>query len=264
MTNKPPINSPIRLLVMRFEPHASRLTKQLNAQSIFSLALPLMSINKSIEFIHAQSFFQKKYDYIIAVSGHAVRFSAQALSCQSLNWPKSQYLAVGKSTQQQLQVAVQESAQCVQSPLNGFNSEALLSLPCLQSVNSKKILILRGVGGRECLRDTLIKRGAVVDYYQPYQRVSLAIKPTKLVEICLQNNINGVIISSAELLKEFIKLIEDLGVILFRNITIYAPSQRIIDLALLSGFKKVDVLPCLSDEGLVTYFKQLKKRECYD
>ncbi len=55
-------------------------------------------------------------------------------------------------------------------PSHGSGSEALLRTPALRAVQGRRVLIVRGVGGREHLRNTLRTRGAVVDYAECYRR----------------------------------------------------------------------------------------------
>ena len=160
----------VRLLVTRFAPHAQRLTDLLNKQGIFAIAQPLLAVQKTDEFDNPRKLLANFYDYIIAVSPNAVDYTDQALA--GINWPQTNYLAVGKGTQTKLKIA---TAQNVVVPKRCFDSEGLLDLPALSDLQGKHILIVRGVGGRELLCDTLTKRGAVVDYYQPYQRVAIEL-----------------------------------------------------------------------------------------
>lgn len=108
------------------------------------------------------------YDWIIFISANAVEYGLALL-------PDSHCLhhytigAIGKQTGQSLKkygfpVAIQ--------PEQDFSSEAFLSLAATQAnkVQHKRILIIRGQGGRELLAQTLRARGAVVDYADVYKR----------------------------------------------------------------------------------------------
>ncbi len=239
-----------RLLVTRFAPHASRLAERLNAQGVFALAQPLLAVKKSPEFANAPCLFTKNYDYIIALSRNAVDYTAQALAGRP--WPASRYLAVGKGTQRALQ---QVSAQPVITPVEQFSSEGLLALPCLGQLQGKRVLILRGVGGRELLAETLTARGAVVDYYQPYQRIAVDLCAEVLVKQWQQQGINGAIISSIELLNRLLTIVPESEQGWLKKITLYVPSRRIAEQAALSGCAAVKVLPGMQDQEIIDYFK---------
>lgn len=239
-----------RLLVTRFAPHALRLANLLNAQGIFAVAQPLLDVQKTAEFADPSPVFTKTYDYIIAVSRNAVDYTNQALAENS--WPRSCYLAVGKGTQAEL---CRATGQTVFVPERQFDSEGLLALPCLAQIQNKRILILRGLGGRELLANSLTARAATVDYYQPYQRTAINLNGLLMVEKWQLQNINGIIISSVELLKRLLEVVPQGELNWLKTTTIYAPSQRITEQASLAGWSNVQVLPSMLDKQIVDYFK---------
>ncbi|PKH02202.1 uroporphyrinogen III synthase HEM4 [Psychromonas sp. MB-3u-54] len=239
-----------RLLVTRFAPHAQRLANLLNAQGTVAFAQPLLTLQKTVEFNCVSKVLAKNYDYIIAVSPNAVDYTDQALA--GINWPQTEYLAVGKATQAKLKTA---TAQNVVVPEKCFDSEGLLDLPLLLNLQGKHILILRGLGGRELLCDTLTQRGAIVDYYQPYQRVAIVLCGEALIKEWQQQNINGAIISSIELLERLMTVVPLAAHEWLRTLTIYAPSERILDQAKRWGWSNTKVLPGMSDQQVIDYFK---------
>jgi len=239
-----------RLLVTRFAPHAQRLTDLLNAQGIVAFAQPLLAHQKTTEFNNASKVLAKNYDYIIAVSPNAVDYTQRALAGKK--WPQTEYLAVGLATQEKLKTA---TAQNVVVPEKCFDSEGLLDLPLLSDLQGKQILILRGVGGRELLCDTLTQRGAFVDYYQPYQRVAIVLCGKGLIEEWQQQNINGAIISSIELLERLMAVVPLDAQEWLKSLTIYAPSERITVQAKRWGWSNTEVLPGMSDQQVIDYFK---------
>lgn len=237
-----------RLLITRFAPHAARLAHLLNEHGVFSLAQPLLKVEISSDFYCTDSIFSIEYDYIIAISEHAVKYTEQALN--NKKWPLTTFISVGQRTQKALQHVSQQKVIC---PKLYHDTAGLLALPCLKYIRNKKILILRGVGGRALLSNTLKSRGANVHYYQPYQRVEIALNMDGLVENWQQHKINGAIISSIELLDSFTNKVTDKHWLY--QLQLYVPSQRIIDRALQLGWIKVFLLPSLEDQKIIDYFK---------
>jgi uroporphyrinogen-III synthase len=93
---------------------------------------------------------------------------------RSLVWRRSGYpacrhqvFAVGPGTARALQAHGLDS---IITP-DGQDSEALLALPQLADVAGKRVVIVRGVGGRALLADTLRARGAQVDFMECYRRM---------------------------------------------------------------------------------------------
>ncbi len=81
--------------------------------------------------------------------------------------PSTRLAAVGEATAARLGKI---SALPVLHPLEGADSEALLALPELGAPAGQHMLIVRGKGGREHLREVLTRRGAQVDYLECYVR----------------------------------------------------------------------------------------------
>jgi len=234
-----------RLLITRFAPHAQRLADLLNEQGIYSLAQPLLEIKAATDCIYP---FKRKYDDIIAISINAVEYTDRVL--KELEWPSARYFAVGGATKLLLEKKVKLS---VYMPCDTFNSEGLLALTQLQTLKNRSILILRGVGGREFLKEELIARGASVDYYESYQRVAINLCRSTTVHKWQQQAINGAIISSIELLEQLIIVAKDDKDWLL-SLTIFTASERILEHAIALGFQKTKLLPSISNQKIIDYF----------
>ena len=235
-----------KLLITRFKPHAQRLSDLLNEHGIYTIAQPLLEIHP----VEGASFpFSQYYDFIIAVSCNAVTYSHHNL--QGNEWPKSHYLAVGEATKSLLE---DKTNQLVTIPDSTFNSEGLLALPILKNLDNRAILILRGVGGREYLKEHLCKRGATVDYYESYQRVAIVLPDAMLSQKWQQQGINGAIISSIELLEQLIKVTAKEHQSWLKSITLFAASERIINYAQGLGFHHTALLPSIANQDIIDYF----------
>jgi uroporphyrinogen-III synthase len=238
-----------RLLITRFEPYGRELVEQLNSIGCYAVAQPLLTVTALHDLAIRDLFLSGYYDIVIAVSGNAIHFSQQQINCR---WPDATYLAVGKSTQKQLIAA---SGQPVLCPNGRFDSEGLLALTQLKTVKSKRILILRGEGGRDLLETTLTERGAKVDYFQTYKRIKIDLNGHELVKNWQQALINGVIISSAEILNQLFALVPNKDASWLSELIFYVPSQRVAEQASLLGAKHVVVLPSLHTQQIVEFFQ---------
>ncbi|WP_372634723.1 uroporphyrinogen-III synthase [Alcanivorax jadensis] len=108
---------------------------------------------------------------VFFASSNAARLALSAMADLWPQWPVGvHWLAVGKAT------AAEISRWHLQPtvPNGGFNSEAVLSLPCLQQLAEKKVLLCRGESGRELLAQTLAERGAEVVTLPFYRRLPSA------------------------------------------------------------------------------------------
>ncbi|HQZ45316.1 MAG TPA: uroporphyrinogen-III synthase [Usitatibacteraceae bacterium] len=92
------------------------------------------------------------------------------------------------------------------SPATGFDSESLLACPALQDVAGRRVLIFRGIGGRERLRTELERRGAAVGYVESYRRERPASDPAGLLAALAAGRIDAVHAMSAETVDNFLAL----------------------------------------------------------
>ncbi|EKF75457.1 uroporphyrinogen-III synthase [Alcanivorax hongdengensis A-11-3] len=104
---------------------------------------------------------------VIFISRNAARLALDAMADLWPQWPVGvHWLAVGQATGAELQ----RRQLTPTLPDKGFNSEALLTLPCLQHLQDKRVLICRGEGGRGLLAEALHGRGATVSSLVFYRR----------------------------------------------------------------------------------------------
>ncbi|MCK0538765.1 uroporphyrinogen-III synthase [Alcanivorax quisquiliarum] len=108
-----------------------------------------------------------QYHAVFLVSTNAVRYGLAALADYWPQWPVGvHWIAVGTATAR----ALEQAGLAALAPDRDFNSEAVLTLPVLQQLAEKKILVLRGDSGRELFTQTLRERGAEVDRVTLYRR----------------------------------------------------------------------------------------------
>ncbi|HHI93070.1 MAG TPA: uroporphyrinogen-III synthase [Gammaproteobacteria bacterium] len=161
--------SGVTVVVTRPAHQAEKLCQLIEAAGARALRFPVIDIQppENPQQCQAQLTQLADYDLAIFVSANAVN-ATMAMLKKPQAWPMALPLAaVGKATAQAL---IKKGLPAPQVAPEPFNSEALLSLPELQKLDGKRILIFRGNSGRELLRNCLRERGAQVDYFECYQR----------------------------------------------------------------------------------------------
>ncbi len=109
-----------------------------------------------------------RFDMAIFVSANAAE-KGLAAARRHGPWPARLHLAaIGAATAESLR---NSGLGPVISPAERHDSEALLGLAPLQVVKGQNIVVFRGEGGREHLKESLEARGARVEYAECYRRV---------------------------------------------------------------------------------------------
>jgi uroporphyrinogen-III synthase len=194
------------------------------------------------------------WDWIIFVSANAVRY---ALSTGWVDRPprlSARIAAVGEATASALACA---GVQVDLIPKPQFNSESLLAAAEFQTVASKRILIVRGVGGREHLAESLSARGAITAYAELYRRVSTGHGLEGLRDACCANRIDWVVVTSGEVLAALTDFLGYRAADWLAETTLVAMSDRIANLARQAGWKNIEVADSASDRGIVAALERL-------
>lgn len=147
---------------------AAALTQALQALGMTVTELPLIAITpRALDAAQQRLLLDlDRYDAVFFVSANAARLGLDAVAGYWPQWPHALLAyAVGESTA----AVLRETALTVELPAQA-DTEGLLALPSLRDVAGRKFLLLRGVGGRELLRETLQARGATVDVVELYHR----------------------------------------------------------------------------------------------
>jgi uroporphyrinogen-III synthase len=160
---------------------------------------------------------------------------------------KLKWFAVGDSTANQLR----DTGIAPIVPQK-YSSEGLLELPGLKSIQQQRVLIVRGLGGRETLKQALIKRGAVVDYLEVYKR-SENHWSGEIVTPFEVDKLLATIVYSAESLMIFDRQISDA----VRHLPLLVPSSRVAGIARERGFTRVFAVQP-KDEALIGQLVDLK------
>ena len=169
-----------------------------------------------------------RYDKIIFVSKSSVRFGLPILENYWPQWPQAlSWFAVGPRTAHYLKIEDLE----VYSP-SLASSEGLLAMNELQAPMGKKVLIVRGVGGRETLKEGLEGRGALVDYAEVYRRDLIDYESAEWLP---SGEKVFALVHSGEALIHLSKLLGSL----LTQYCLIVPSRRLQLMAIDEGFGKV-------------------------
>jgi uroporphyrinogen-III synthase len=140
----------------------------------------------------------------VFVSAHAVQRGLAAARARG-PWPQRlEVAAVGDATAQALR---NSGFARVISPSGRHDSEGLLETARLQAVRGENIIVFRGEGGREHLKETLEARGARVRYAQCYRRVRPSADARPLLAAFDRGEVHAVSALSGETLENFVTML---------------------------------------------------------
>ncbi len=188
-----------------------------------------------------------EFDLAIFISPNAVNKAMNLILAQRMLPPGLRIAVVGQSSAKELkQFGISE----VIVPTMRFDSEALLDIAELQQVKGKHVVIFRGDGGRELLGDTLVQRGATVEYAECYSRVRPDTDIAPLLQAWAGNALHAVVVTSSEGLRNLFAMVGDAGQSWLRKTPLFVPHERITRIAEKLGFVNV-ILTAAGDEGLL-------------
>jgi len=190
-----------------------------------------------------------EFDLVVFVSPTAAQCALPRMG--SVQIPVA---AVGKGTRRVLE---RHGISEVIAPQAGADSEALLELPAMREVAGKRILIVRGEGGRELLGETLGARGAQVEYAECYRRLRPRADSGPLLALWDRGEVHAATLSSAEALENLLELLGEAGRKRFAETPVFVSHARIAERAKDAGLKKVVVAGPGDEEmiaGLMAYF----------
>lgn len=194
------------ILVTRPEPAASELAERLCKLGKLAWTLPLIEFTpgRDLHRLPQQLAAMKPGDLVFLLSQQVVHFAHPALQHHTAAWPAAlDYYAIGRSTALALHTV---SHLQVDYPHAQETSEELIRLNRLRQVKGKCALILRGSPGRELLAETLIARGAEVQYCECYQRCEKLYDGALESQRWRDRGITTLVVTSGEMLQQLFAL----------------------------------------------------------
>jgi uroporphyrinogen-III synthase len=185
-------------------------------------------------------------DIVIFISPNAAQFGMAAIRAAGALSASPRIFAVGPGT---ARVLAEQGVADIVTPV-GQDSEALLALPQLQDVAGRRVVIVRGEGGRALLADTLAARGAAVSFLECYRRVRPVADAAPLLARWQAGGIDAVTVTSAETLHNLAALLGEGSAPLLARTPLFAPHEKIAEAARRFGIAQVIATPG-GDAGLV-------------
>ncbi len=239
-----------RILVTRPAAQAADLAARINAAGGEAIRFPLLVITPMADRRSLETAIAglDEFHMVVFVSPNAVEFCMPDILARRL-WPEGlRAAAVGGGTAARLaNYGIRE----VLVPERDYDSEALLALPALHrdAVAGRRILIVRGDGGRELLTDTLRARGAMVEHAACYCRRA----PTDggaIMSLLCNNGLDAITLSSSEGLRNLLGLLDASSLGRLLALPVFVPHARIAAEAARLGLRRV-VQTGPADVGLV-------------
>ncbi|MGH9485906.1 MAG: uroporphyrinogen-III synthase [Terriglobales bacterium] len=188
------------------------------------------------------------YHYAIFISPNAVDYAADFMDLGALP-PKLRLAAIGPGTARALSAHGRKPDML---PRDGANSEALLKLKALHAVDKKRVLIVRGQGGRELLAETLEERGADVDYAEVYRRAVPRLDRSELGAWFRKGGVDVIAVTSREALLNLDRMLSPALTPYLRSAQLLVSSARVIKLAGALGVRRRPIIAAdTSDRALV-------------
>ena len=236
------------IVVTRPAGQADSLCAALAALGAEPLRFPLLTIAPVADPAPLEAVARRLGEFELAffVSPNAVNFALDAI-LPAAPWPAELRVAtVGKGSEAALAARGFER---VIAPQSGFDSESVLALPAFQApaLAGRRVLILRGDGGRDLLGDTLLARGASVEYVTCYHRGGPDGDPAPLIERACAGRLDALTLTSSEGVAHLLALP---GATTLTGVPVFVSHPRIAAAATEGGFTRV-IATGPGDQGLL-------------
>lgn len=196
------------------------------------------------------------YNVLIFISVNAVHYAKDYLP--NLIQQNPMIATVGNITQSVLENDYHIKVDCV--PHKIASSKTLLELEAMKNLSHKTVLIVRGQGGLETLKNQLEKQDNHIDYLEVYQRIPaiLSAQHRQSLQQFLEQKQGVIIIHSVDSFLAFRRLVEQIDQQFFNYLCRYPiilMSSRIQQVAQSYGFKKCYVVKTASHQALLESLK---------
>ncbi len=215
----------LAVIVTRPARQAARFVELLQEHGATAIAFPTLAIEPvTLDDVQRRACMLGAFDWIIYTSANAVEHSIPQLGRPA----KSRVGAIGRATARALADAgiTVHAAPDSGSP---SDSEGLLAHPGLAGPAGRRILIVKGVGGRDVLRAGLVASGAEVNTAEVYRRVRPEPSRQALDELGRANEAGAVVatVTSSEVLESLLAMAPSEHYPWLRDAPLLVPGDRV-------------------------------------
>jgi uroporphyrinogen-III synthase len=244
----------VTIVVTRPAAQASRLLELARAAGAACIPYPTLQIDRiALDGASRAQLHDRAWDWAIFTSANAVDSALEQFPAPLA----ARHAAVGRATARMLE---QHGVKVDACP-GGANSEGLLELPEFAALAGCGVLLIKGRGGRELLRDTLHARGADVLELEVYRRSVIA--PTAAATAQLHAALASpdplvVVVTSVEVLQSLLEHVADVDATRLRSRTLLVPGPRVAAAGVRLGWTgPVVAAATAEDEAMLAALKGL-------
>lgn len=223
------------------------LSKAIEKAGGLSLEAPALGIKPYKKLSQSALLALKVANYAIFVSANAVKHCMSILRAQGEQWPSQvKIIAIGQATALALQ---KEGLSVTEMPAIA-DSEHVLALSCLQAVQGKTIVLVKGKAGRLIMPKILRERGAHLEFLNVYQRCLPQAKAS--YSLAQYQGAHLMLLTSQEAIKNIFILFELKAHAWLRQLPCLVFGSRLATFAESQGFKTL--LICQPDQIIETLY----------
>lgn len=233
------------VLVTRPAAQAEGLCRLIEAAGGRAIRFPAIAIEPVDDPAPVRRLLAEHWDLMIFISRNAVEL-ALALLPGGRPPAGPQIAAIGRATAAALSAAGREPDLV---PAGRYDSESLLESRQLAGLKGRRVLIVRGAGGRALLGNALVERGAQLAYAEVYRRTLPETDPAPLLA-SWRRVVHLAIATSGEVLDNLFTLVGEGGRGLLLATPLVVVSQRTAAAARHLGFARVELAERAADQAI--------------
>jgi len=237
------------IVITRPAEQAAELAALIRAAGGKPILFPVLEISdvNDLRPLHDLIDRLEQFDVAIFISPSAVNKAMNLIAARRALPTGLRVAAIGRGS---VKALARFGVAGVIAPTGRFDSEALLELPAMKSVAGSRVVIFRGDGGRELLGDTLIARGAAIEYAECYRRSKPDVDTGPLLKAWARNELHAVVVTSSEGMRNLFDMVGRLGQSWLQKTPVFVPHPRIAEAARGLGLAQV-YLTEAGDEGVL-------------